>query len=65
MGEAEKIADDPHDVCTCGDYRRQHKCGTGSCCFNSYIGGHGMGLRSCIRFKLSQRGIIERESHGG
>ena len=43
----------PHDVCKCGDYRRDHKDGYGPCVFNAYEGGpHGDSR--CRKFRLSK-----------
>lgn len=44
------------DVCFCGDYRRDHKNGTGACAFNAYPmnGGASHGFRRCHKFRLSE-----------
>ncbi len=43
------------DTCECGDYRRSHKGGVGSCAFNlpSGLGHHG--ARNCDEFRLSRK----------
>lgn len=39
------------DVCECGDYRHQHKDGSGVCCFNKPNGiGHGL-APNCEKFR--------------
>lgn len=59
------MSEHPEDVCTCGDYRRQHVGGTGHCIFNHYDRGHGMGLRACHRFKLYQAATPSTEGRKG
>ena len=50
MSEPDRI---PHDLdlCECGDYRRDHKGGTGACNLNGL--GHGMTGYRCNRFRFS------------
>lgn len=56
------------DQCACGDYRRDHKNGTGACCFNPSFArypsddGHS-GAGACQRFRLSTRyaGVADGE----
>lgn len=46
---------DPKDVCVCGDYRDQHKDGSGVCVFSVGNRGDGhFGAGRCERFRLSK-----------
>jgi len=50
----------PLDECECGDYRSQHKDGTGKCCMpDDNTHGH----RPCFSFRLAfpQSGPLSRE----
>jgi hypothetical protein len=40
----------PYDICTCGDYRRDHEGGTGRCTLPADA-VHG--FRACTRFQLA------------
>ena len=40
------------DVCRCGDYRRDHQQGAGTCKLNGL--GHGMLGYSCAEFRIHQ-----------
>ncbi|RJO66952.1 MAG: hypothetical protein C4523_10695 [Myxococcales bacterium] len=46
-----------HDVCECGDYRFQHRRGTGACIFNKddpVAPGLGhVGAHDCYEFRLA------------
>ena len=43
------------DACDCGDYRHNHKNGTGACCFNDdNNGGLNHGFRKCMTFQFSR-----------
>lgn len=50
------MKNDPFDICECGDYRCQHKDGTGPCNFNKHPnnGGISHGNKACMSFKLAQ-----------
>ena len=46
----------PLDICHCGDYRSDHKNGTGPCIFSIGSRGDGhSGAGSCELFRLSHR----------
>lgn len=49
-----------HDVCECGDYRRQHEGGTGKCHMPDDM-CHGM--MPCTAFVLAER-VVEIDEHG-
>lgn len=62
MQQMTMISDSPLDTCDCGDYRRDHKGGTGACAFNRerprYEGDDGhMGAGACHQFRLCERAI--------
>lgn len=49
--EPEREPDHPLDICYCGDYRKDHKYGTGVCMFSlgAYGDGHS-GAGRCDKF---------------
>jgi hypothetical protein len=52
----------PEDICYCGDFRKDHKDGTGRCIFNDEVrDGHG-GAGPCYQFRLAQAvSLTQRE----
>ena len=46
---------DPKDICYCGDYREDHKGGTGACKYNDHAnnGGLGHGFKKCMEFRTA------------
>jgi len=56
------VEDHPKDVCDCGDYREQHRDGTGPCVMNR-PGDMCHGFRDCLQFTLWQRAHHERNGH--
>ena len=52
----------PLDQCECGDFRRDHKDGTGACIFSSGSKGDGhSGAGECVQFKLHRRYLPENK----
>jgi len=50
----EQIAPNPLDYCECGDWRKNHKNGTGACCFNGPAFDLNHGGRDCHTFRLAE-----------
>jgi hypothetical protein len=52
----DSMSGDLMDVCVCGDYRWQHKNGTGPCTFNDDYNNGGLthGFKKCMSFRLSK-----------
>lgn len=49
-----RSAGHPKDVCYCGDYRDQHKDGTGPCVFNGRGSDACHGNEDCMSFRLHE-----------
>lgn len=47
----EKLTKADFDMCACGDYRKDHRDGTGPCAFN-HIPGNVHGHSQCMQFRL-------------
>lgn len=52
---------DPLDYCECGDYRRDHKDGTGLCCFNGPSFDLNHGGKDCHQFRLAALAKMEEQ----
>lgn len=51
------VSDNPKEVCVCGDFREQHKNGTGACMLNKpFDVCHGM--KDCLSFRPMSDSIV-------
>lgn len=58
-----EITAHPLDECACGDYRRDHKDGTGACTFNRNRFDECHAFEHCYSFRLVAAYLKEQSSH--
>jgi len=58
------LAGNPRDECECGDWREDHKSGTGACRYNGRGFDMCHGGMDCMKFRLAARALQSSEGEG-